>query len=304
YAAANTFLDALAHHRHTHGQPATSLAWGLWDEGGMGERLTATDLARLRRSGIVPMPPEEALRMLDTALGSAEALLYPARLDLNALRTLAAADTGPEPLLGLVRGGPARRSAAAGTGARGAGGAVPLADRLAAAPAEGREELVLGLVREHVAAVLGHGSPDRIDAERGLLDLGFDSLTAVEFRNRLNAVTGLRLPTTVVFDHPTPAALARHLLDELAVTAPSAGSAGPVDPLEAIERLEKLLRQHSAGTAARDAAEAAEITQRLQSVLQGWHGVSASLGEPSADDLGAATDDELFEALDKELGLS
>ncbi|MFC7795549.1 SDR family NAD(P)-dependent oxidoreductase [Streptomyces cinereoruber] len=304
YAAANTFLDALAHHRHTHGQPATSLAWGLWNEGGMGERLTATDLARLRRSGIVPMPPEEALRMLDTALGSTEALLYPARLDLNALRTLAAAGTGPEPLLGLVRGGPARRGAAAGAGARGAGGAVPLADRLAAAPAEGREELVLALVREHVAAVLGHGSPDRIDAERGLLDLGFDSLTAVEFRNRLNAVTGLRLPTTVVFDHPTPAALARHLLDELAVTASPTGSAGPAGPLEAIEHLEELLRRHSAGTAARDAAEAAEITRRLQSVLRGWHDVSAALGEPAAHDLDSATDDELFEALDKELGPS
>ncbi|MFF0562007.1 phosphopantetheine-binding protein, partial [Streptomyces sp. NPDC004266] len=303
YAAANTFLDALAHHRHTHGQPATSLAWGLWDGGGMGERLTATDLTRLRRSGIVPMPPEEALRMLDTALGSTEPLLYPARLDLNALRTLAAGGTGPEPLLGLVRGGPARRSASAGTGAR-PGGAVPLADRLAATPAEGREELVLGLVREHVAAVLGHGSPDRIDAERGLLDLGFDSLTAVEFRNRLGAVTGLRLPTTVVFDHPTPAALARHLLGELAVAAAPAGPAGPADPLEAIGRLEELLRQHSAGADARDAAEAAEITQRLQSVLQDWHGLTASLGGPAADDLGSATDDELFEALDKELGLS
>ncbi|WP_455711006.1 phosphopantetheine-binding protein [Streptomyces cinereoruber] len=159
-------------------------------------------------------------------------------------------------------------------------------------------------MREHVAAVLGHGSPDRIDAERGLLDLGFDSLTAVEFRNRLNAVTGLRLPTTVVFDHPTPAALARHLLDELAVTASPTGSAGPADPLEAIEHLEELLRRHSAGTAARDAAEAAEITQRLQSVLRGWHDVSAALGEPAAHDLDSATDDELFEALDKELGPS
>ncbi|MFC8886912.1 beta-ketoacyl synthase, partial [Streptomyces cinereoruber] len=107
-----------------------------------------------------------------------------------------------------------------------------------------------------------------------------------------------------VFDHPTPAALARHLLDELAVTASPTGSAGPAGPLEAIEHLEELLRRHSAGTAARDAAEAAEITRRLQSVLRGWHDVSAALGEPAAHDLDSATDDELFEALDKELGPS
>ncbi|MFE5488163.1 phosphopantetheine-binding protein, partial [Streptomyces sp. NPDC056527] len=278
------------------------LAWGLWDErSSLTEKLGEADLARMARDGILPMPPAEALRMLDTALGSDEALLYPARLDLSALRTLAASGTGPEPLLGLVRGGAVRRTAAAGTGGRPGAGAVPLADRLAATPAENREGLLLGLVREHVAAVLGHGSPDRIDAERGLLDLGFDSLTAVEFRNRLNAVTALRLPTTVVFDHPTPAALARHLLAEL---APATGPADPAGPLEAIERLDALLRQHSAGAAAAGAAEAAEITQRLQHVLQSWHSLTASLGEVDDGGLDSATDDELFDALDKELGLS
>ncbi|QHC14342.1 SDR family NAD(P)-dependent oxidoreductase [Streptomyces sp. GF20] len=294
YAAANTFLDALAHHRHTQGHPATSLAWGLWDEGGMGDRLSETDLARLRRSGIVPMPPEEALRMLDTALGSDEAVLYPARLDLNVLRGLAASGTGPEPLHGLVPGGPARRPTTAGA-TRPAAGVVPLAERLAATPEEARAGLLLDLVREHVAGVLGHSSPDRIDPDRGLLDLGFDSLTAVEFRNRLNAAVGLRLPTTLVFDHPTSGALARHLLDEL---APAAAPADPAGPLEAIERLDALLRRHAAG-----APDSAEITQRLHHVLQSWHGLTASVAA-GEDCLDSATDDELFDALDKELGLS
>ncbi|MFG1988343.1 phosphopantetheine-binding protein, partial [Streptomyces albidoflavus] len=295
-AAANTFLDALAHHRHTQGQPATSLAWGLWDEGGMGDRLSETDLARLRRSGIVPMPPEEALRMLDTALGSDEAVLYPARLDLNVLRGLAASGTGPEPLHGLVTGGPARRPTTAGAGAtRPAAGVVPLAERLAATPEEARAGLLLDLVREHVAGVLGHSSPDRIDPDRGLLDLGFDSLTAVEFRNRLNAAVGLRLPTTLVFDHPTSGALARHLLGEL---APAAAPADPAGPLEAIEQLDALLRRHAAG-----APDSAEITQRLHHVLQSWHGLTASVAA-GEDGLDSATDDELFDALDKELGLS
>ncbi|MDQ0943451.1 SDR family NAD(P)-dependent oxidoreductase [Streptomyces sp. V1I1] len=298
YAAANTFLDALAHHRHTLGLPATSLAWGLWDEGGMGEKLSDADLSRLRRSGITPMAPAEALRMFDASLRHGAPVLYPARIDIPALRAQAASGTVPEPLLGLVPG-PVRRTAAAatGTGSAAAGG-LSLAGKLAVAPVEERENLLLELVREHVAAVLGHGSPARIEAERGLLDLGFDSLTAVEFRNRLNSVTGLRLPTTVVFDHPTPLALARHLLTELA----PAGPAEAAGPLEAIDRLDALLKQHSAD--ADSAADAAEIAQRLQYVLQSWHSLTASRQNADDSDLDSATDDELFDALDKELGLS
>ncbi|MGW3078566.1 SDR family NAD(P)-dependent oxidoreductase, partial [Kitasatospora sp. NPDC001132] len=298
YAAANAFLDALAHHRHTLGLPATSLAWGLWDEGGMGEKLNEADLIRLRRSGIVPMAPEDALRMFDAALGHGSPLLAPVALDSSALQARSASGTLPEILRGLVRTAQRPPRAKAAPTAVAATG-PSLRDRLAAAPTEEREPLLLELVREHAAAVLGHGSPDRVEAERGLLDLGFDSLTAVEFRNRINKVTGLRLATTVVFDHPTPLAVARHLLAELAPAQP-AGAGGP---LEAIDRLEALLKQHSADAAGGVVVpEAAEIAQRLQHVLQGWHGLTA--GEDPDGDLAAATDDELFDALDKELGLA
>ncbi|MFJ7907013.1 type I polyketide synthase, partial [Kitasatospora sp. NPDC096204] len=297
YAAANAFLDALAHHRHTLGLPATSLAWGLWDEGGMGEKLNEADLTRLRRSGIVPMAPESALRMFDAALGHASPLLAPVALDGSVLQARSASGTLTEILRGLVRATPRPpRAQAAPTAAAATG--PSLRDRLAAAPTEEREPLLLELVREHAAAVLGHGSPDRVEAKRGLLDLGFDSLTAVEFRNRVNKVTGLRLATTVVFDHPTPLAVARHLLAELAPAEP-AGAGGP---LEAIDRLEALLKQHSADATGGVVPEAAEIAQRLQHVLQGWHGLTAE--EDPDGDLAAATDDELFDALDKELGLA
>ncbi|MGX1133672.1 acyl transferase domain-containing protein/short-subunit dehydrogenase/acyl carrier protein [Streptomyces glaucescens] len=301
YAAANTFLDALAHHRHTQALPATSLAWGLWQQTStLTQHLTPTDHARLRRSGIVPMSPEEALALFDAALAHESPLLVPARLDTSALQARAADGTLPEPLRGLVRG-PLRRAGAATTEGPGKGAAA-FAARFAAAAPDEREDLLLALVREHAARVLGHDSPARIEADRGLLDLGFDSLTAVEFRNSLNSVTGLRLSTTVVFDHPTPNALARHLLGRLTSSTPRRDAG----PLEAIDRLESLLNQYAAQDGADEAAEvaeAAEIAQRLQRIAQNWQ----TLTRPSSPDdssLESATDDELFDVLDQELGLS
>ncbi|WP_079186724.1 type I polyketide synthase [Streptomyces sp. TSRI0107] len=302
YAAANTFLDALAHHRHTQALPATSLAWGLWQQTStLTQHLTPTDHARLRRSGIVPMSPEEALALFDAALAHESPLLVPARIDTPALQARAADGTLAEPLRGLVRG-PLRRAGAAGTEGPGKGAAA-FAGRLAAAAPDERKDLLLALVREHAARVLGHDSPARIEADRGLLDLGFDSLTAVEFRNSLNSVTGLRLSTTVVFDHPTPNALARHLLGRLTSSTPRTEAAGP---LEAIDRLESLLKRYATQDGADEAsevAEAAEIAQRLQRIAQNWQALTRP-ASPDDSSLEAATDDELFDVLDQELGLS
>ncbi|WP_189939326.1 beta-ketoacyl reductase, partial [Streptomyces sulfonofaciens] len=210
YAAANTFLDALAHHRRTGKLPGTSLAWGLWaGTGGMGGRLDGADQARLSRGGLLPLAPEHALALLDVVFGAgAGPLLVPARLNLPALRAQAGAGTLPRLLRGLVRV-PARRAAHTADTAS-------LVARLAGRTAEEQERILLDLVRTRIAAVLGHADATAVEPDRGLMDMGFDSLTAVELRNQLGASTGLRPPTTLVFDHPTPSALAGYLRTELA----------------------------------------------------------------------------------------
>ncbi|GLZ28532.1 polyketide synthase [Lentzea sp. NBRC 105346] len=180
YAAANTFLDALAQHRRANGLAATSLAWGLW-EGGMGK---GADAARL---GVTPLSAEEGLALFDAALGADRALVVPARLPNRVHRRRAAAPSW--------------------------------IDRMATLGEGERSRAVLDLVRTTVASVLGH---DAVDADQAFKALGFDSLTAVELRNRLNTLTGLRLPATAGFDHPSPAALARHLLTLISGSAPTA----------------------------------------------------------------------------------
>jgi NAD(P)-dependent dehydrogenase (short-subunit alcohol dehydrogenase family)/acyl carrier protein len=198
YAAANAYLDALAVHRRSLGLAATSYAWGLWDtEGGMSEH---ADQARIGRGGILPIGVDEGLALFDAGLGLATSA--PVRLDLTALRGLPVL---PSALRGLVRT-PARRAAAGGTS---------LAQKLAGLAEPERRKALLDLVCGHVADVLGHAGSDVVAVERGFLELGFDSLTAVELRNRLMAATDLRLPATVIFDYPTPAALAGRLYELL-----------------------------------------------------------------------------------------
>nr|WP_059006776.1 type I polyketide synthase [Streptomyces specialis] len=219
YAAGNACLDALAHHRAAAGLPAVSLAWGVWAERGEQTHLAATDLARMGRSGIVPLPVDEALALFDTALtaSATDPALVPVRLDPAALRARSDAAGGPPALLrGLVRT-PGRRTVARSTA--GDGRADAEAKRLAALPPGELRDHLLDLVRTHVAAILGHDTPDAtartIAPERAFRELGFDSLAAMELRNRIGAATALRLPPTVVFDHPTPAALAAHLATEV-----------------------------------------------------------------------------------------
>ncbi len=206
YAAANVFLDALAAVRRAEGLPATSLAWGMWEQrSGMTGELGQADLARIARSGLRALSSDEGLALFDAGVAADDALLLAARFDTAALR--ASDGTVPAILRGLVRG-PVRRARA--TSASGG-----LAQRLAGRSGDEQRAELLEFVRGHVAIVLGHGSAGAVEESRAFKDLGFDSLTAVELRNRLNAATGLRLPATLVFDHPTPDALARHLRAEL-----------------------------------------------------------------------------------------
>ncbi|ARQ72498.1 beta-ketoacyl synthase [Streptomyces marincola] len=208
YAAANAFLDGLAAHRRAQGLPAQSLAWGLWaTDAGMAGDLADRDRQRIDRTGLVGLTPDEGLELMDAAGALAAPALVPMRLDTRALT----ADEVPSLLRGLVRGG-GRRAAAAGRG----GGAGALRQRLAGLTPGEREDELLHLVRSHAAAVLGHAGPEAIEPERAFSDLGFDSLGAVEFRNTLNAATGLRLPPTLIFDQPNARVLAGHLAEELA----------------------------------------------------------------------------------------
>ncbi|MFI0193105.1 beta-ketoacyl synthase N-terminal-like domain-containing protein, partial [Streptomyces sp. NPDC017082] len=207
----NTFLDALAHHRHHLGLPATSLAWGLWDDAGMATELGGQDLARLARAGVAPLPVDSGLRLFDTVSVVADRpLLVPARLHTAALR--ADDPSMPSVLRGLR--GSTRPVAHAGTAAAAASDTVGLADRLKGRSRHEQDSRLLDLVQAHVSGVLGHDAA-AVVSDRSFVELGFDSLTAVELRNRLNAATGLRLSTALVFDHPSPGALAGHLRDLL-----------------------------------------------------------------------------------------
>ncbi|WP_370592635.1 type I polyketide synthase [Streptomyces sp. NBRC 109706] len=204
YAAANAFLDALAARRRADGLPATSLAWGLWaDATGMTGELGEAELARLERMGVSALTNDQGLDLFDEAQQLDEALLAPVRLDLAALRAQARAGMLAPLLQGLVKM-PARRVESA------AGGS--LVQRLTGTPQEEWETVALDLVRAQVASVLGHATADAVAPDRAFKELGFDSLAAVELRNRLSQTTGLRLPTTLIFDHPNPTAVARYLV--------------------------------------------------------------------------------------------
>ncbi|QKV75037.1 type I polyketide synthase [Amycolatopsis sp. Hca4] len=272
YAAANAFLDALAQHRAARGLPAGSLGWGPWATDGM---LREADRAKLARSAFVPFTADRGLDLFDVAAARPEPALLPLQLDAAAL----GAQAGLPPLFASLVRAPARRTAEA---AAPSGAALP--ERLAAVPEADRGEFLLDVVRGHVATVLGHGSAADIEGGRGFLDLGFDSLTAVELRNRLTAESGLRLPATLIFDHPSPADLAGHLLAGLAPAA--------VDTDDAVlAELDRLLER---------AGDSRRVTARLEAVLARRRGVA----EHDDSALDSASDDEIFDLIDNELGLS
>ncbi|MBB6172714.1 acyl transferase domain-containing protein/acyl carrier protein [Nocardiopsis mwathae] len=224
YTAANAFLDALAHHRRASGLPATSLSWGLWAQRtGMTVHLDTTDLNRMARMGMAaPLETEQGLAHLDTALRSGAPHMVPLPVDLPGLRARAARTGDVPPLFrGLVRAPRRRVVGDAGSGAK------ALRERVALLSHDELERHLTDLVRGCAADVLGHPDADRIEADGGFLEAGFDSLTAVELRNRLNAASGLRLPPALIFTYPTPRDLARYLRTELTQAVGSPGRAAP-----------------------------------------------------------------------------
>ncbi|MEU8844618.1 beta-ketoacyl synthase N-terminal-like domain-containing protein, partial [Streptomyces roseus] len=221
YAAANTFLDALAAYRHTQGLAAQSLAYGLWASTGMGQYITDTDVKRMERQGLPPLQPEEALALFDAACASGRPATVPLHID----RTALAARTDELPaLLRSATPAPQRRSVRASAAGGGAGAAHELAARLAGKTEEERDQALLELARTHVAAVLGHESADAIAPDRAFQELGFDSLSAVELRNQLKAATGLRLPATLVFDYPNARAVAQYIGESIGGAAQGAAA--------------------------------------------------------------------------------
>ncbi|MFJ2595113.1 type I polyketide synthase, partial [Streptomyces erythrochromogenes] len=252
YAAANAFLDALAHRRRAEGLPAVSLAWGLWaQESTLTGNLGAADLKRLARSGIGALSADDGLALFDAAVASGAPVLTAAHLDLRA--------ADPDAVAFLLRGlVPARRAeGAARAVARST--AADLHERLARAPRREHHHVLLEAVRTEVAAVLGRSDGDRVPADRRFQDLGFDSLTAVELRNRLTAATGVKLPPTLVFDHPTPGALADRLRAALVPEVPA--QATPEEAADATGRPDGASGDRSGGESALDSMSADDLVR-------------------------------------------
>ncbi|MFE4176396.1 type I polyketide synthase [Streptomyces sp. NPDC056909] len=221
YAAANAFLDALAGHRRAEGLTASSVAWGTWAEVGMA---TVDEVhERLRRQGVMPMEPATAIAALQRMLEDDDTALTVTRMDWERFTPGFTAARRSPLLSGIPEAGRALAADSAvptGDGATATPAAPPLRQRLDALPTAERARALLEAVRADAASTLGHDTAGAIPATRAFRDVGFDSVTAVELRNRLRAALGLPLPAALVFDHPTPAALARHLGSLLFPAAP------------------------------------------------------------------------------------
>ncbi|MCL2733419.1 MAG: SDR family NAD(P)-dependent oxidoreductase, partial [Actinomycetia bacterium] len=294
YAAANAHLDALAERRRAQGRTATSLAWGAWNGGGMMDLEGAT--AYMESRGVLAMDPERAATALLQAIVHDETFVAVADVDWERF-VLGFTALRPSPLLTelpeVQRALRSEDDQVADAGPSAAG--TELAARLAALPENDQLKQVLDLVRDQAATVLQHADNSSVRAGRTFKDLGFDSLTAVELRNRLTTATGLKLPASLVFDHPTPTALAQHLRTRLtsgtaaAATRPAGGSGSVLDDLDAL-----------AGTVATlpaDGEETAEVVGRLEELL--WQVRQRRGGH---DEIESATAEEMFDLLDRELG--
>ncbi|WP_086715995.1 type I polyketide synthase [Streptomyces angustmyceticus] len=279
YAAANAVLDALVLRRRAEGLPGIALAWGFWSQRtGMTAHLGDADVRRMERAGVTELSTEEGLALFDLARAWDVPAVVPMKLNLSSLRAQAGHLGVPSVLQGLVRV-PTRRTAAEPDQRWSAA-------RLAALPESERAPALHELVRAEVAAVLGHDDAAAIDPERAFMDLGFDSLTAVELRNRLITATGLRLPTTVVFTYATTAALSEHLLAGILES-----QAGPTR--DGLDEVEAELRRTPPGDARHEA-----LVRRLRELAATW------LPEQSAEadaDLDVSTIDEILDLAEGEL---
>ncbi|MCX5387493.1 type I polyketide synthase [Streptomyces sp. NBC_00083] len=289
YAAGNTFLDALAAHRRSLGLAGTSLAWGLWSQSStISGGLSETDLRRLARLGLSPLTSQQAMGLFDGAVADGRPLFAASGIDTGTLRRQG---DGAHPLLrALVPAARRRRAALSGADAGGEG-ASGLSRRLAALDASGREEALADVVLAQVADVLGHDGHATIPADRSFQELGFDSLTAVELRNKLNAATGLRLPTTLVFDYPSPVALAAFLAGQITVARTPDAAAGAEPLLADLERAQSLI-----GALAPDDGARKQVAERLRELLHLADGTAAGGTEEMS--LDSASDEELFALLD------
>ncbi|MFI1401157.1 SDR family NAD(P)-dependent oxidoreductase, partial [Streptomyces sp. NPDC020681] len=290
YASANAFLDGLARHRVAQGLPAVSIGWGLWERtAGLGAALGDGERARFAREGFRAVTDEQGPALFDAALALGRPVLTALPVDAAALR---ARGDVPAMLSGLVTV-PARSDVRAGAGTE---PVVPLADRITGVPAEQRYDVVSEVVRTTLAAVLGHTDADAIAEDRPFQELGFDSLTAVDLRNRLGRAVGLKLPATLVFDFPSPAALTTHVLASIGQEAES-GTGGGGSALAELERLEAAIDSLSQEDDERDA-----VAARLQSLLSRVNGPGVPAQSGAADEIESASADEIFDFIDNELG--
>ncbi|MDG5809432.1 SDR family NAD(P)-dependent oxidoreductase [Streptomyces ossamyceticus] len=283
YAAANAFLDAWMQRRHDRGLPGVSVAWGPWAHEGMAASRVVTD--RLRRSGVPAMDPSAAVRALARAIGDDQPHLVVADIDWP---TFAPRFSGnrPNPLVRDVQEGAALVPGTVTTEDR----AADLRREFAALPAAQRHRKLLDMVRARAATALGRDSADAIAPEQDFRSIGFDSLIAVEFRNLLHHETGLHLPATLVFDHPTPMALGAFLGGLLLPEE----TEGPIDVAADLDRLEaRLLRLEP------DERERADVAARLQGMLARLAGTDETQANDALDDASA---DEVLDLIRKEFG--
>jgi short-subunit dehydrogenase/acyl carrier protein len=291
YAAGNAFLDALAEDRSAQGFNATSVAWGPWDGGGMTDPAGA---AQLRRRGLRVMDPDLAVRALGQILDGGERLVTVADVDWDRFAP-AFTVRRPSPLIAALPEA-ARALAAAAADPPAESGTEPrLRRQLVGLPPTEQRQVIVDLVRAEAATVLGHASAAAVAEDRAFKDLGFDSLTAVELRNRLSAATGLPLPATLIFDHPTPAAIGEYLWTE-----EFTGEEPQVPLLAELDKLESLL-SHSTP----DGATHELVAARLQGFLSQWSAIDVHATKQAvAQKIESASDDEIFDFINKELGRS
>ncbi|GGS25975.1 hypothetical protein GCM10010252_76200 [Streptomyces aureoverticillatus] len=294
YAAANAFLNGLAEARHAEGLAATSLCWGYWAQRSeLGAGLGEADIVRLGRQGVQPMASHEGLALFDTAIARNEPVLVPARLNLSAP---AAAGQQGSPLLRALLQTPDKPAGPASAEATDA----DIARQLRSLPPAEAQAVLLEAVRTQTALVLGHDDTARVGTATAFKELGIDSLTALELRNKLAAVTGLKLPATLAFDYPNPSALAQFLIEAV---GPAAGGEqeSPAGRLaKEIEGLGARLEDAFLELADEEKTTISTLLGELQGRVRSMVGEGSPVG--IADRISSASAGELLSLLDKELG--